>query len=123
MIDKIEQVKKIISDETLGLYGEELDIVAQQIDALYASQQPEMVVCPNNPCKKGCVDSEDAIRADERTKTLKEVGEWLKKIAELEQCDSSVMAYFDDYYWVERTEFESILANLKSGKKPQEKGK
>jgi predicted nucleic acid-binding Zn-ribbon protein len=73
--------------------------------------------------KRGCVDCEDAIRADERTKTLREVGEWIEKIAELEQCDPSVMAYFEDYYWVGRTEFESILAQLKSGNLPQEEKK
>ena len=45
--------------------------------------------------------------------------EWVKSEMELEECDESVMAYFNPYYWIDKHEWDYNLATF-SAHQPQE---
>ena len=38
--------------------------------------------------------------------------EHLKSKMELEQCDTSTMPYFNDYYWIDKIEMDNLLAGF-----------
>ncbi len=37
-----------------------------------------------------------------------ELVKWLDKKMVLEQCDASVMPYFNDYYWIDKEEWQQL---------------
>ena len=51
---------------------------------------------------------EPLIRVDERAMTLKEVEDKLV----LERCDPDVMQYFNDYYWIDKGDWEALKKGI-----------
>ena len=54
-------------------------------------------------------DREQTVFADGKKAGQREVVEWMKSKMMLERCDPDVMAYFNDYVWIDYQEWQAKL--------------
>ena len=62
--------------------------------------------CGDEHCQPYCHEAQAEITWD---KAIREVVEWMKAKMELTRCDPDTMAYFQDYVWVDYTEWQAKL--------------
>ncbi len=54
-------------------------------------------------------DREQTVFEDGRKAGIKEAAEWIKLHSQVEHCDPDVQAYFNEYRWVDETEWQDFL--------------